>query len=415
MVNYNEFRADAIEQYEKLPDEMNELYKRYYIPIKLPQNNAQKDTTNNENEVKELVKNMENKTRIEFDLIISKSYIKNNSKIIQIKKMKELSDKELEEKIFKNKDNKLGAFLNAYSENLFVCKIGPTSHDKINILFINDSDNMTQLHFDLSENSNLNVSEFFVSCCENESIEAVLHEFNVRKGSSLEINLINNCSSKTTFLNLSKGVAEGGGKINANFVYNGSKMTKSINYFDALGVESNIDVNEVVYGGFEQKFDINTYLINAKERTKTHLETGVVLDGESRCVLKGYAKVNKYTKGAISRVNERGIIISEKAHIDALPDMSIDYSDEVSATHSAATSPIDKEALFYIISRGIDEKQARKMFISSFINKYLFNIKDSSAKEIASSILLSRLDNDKYGVIEDITTKGIWLSATKGE
>ena len=55
--------------------------------------------------------------------------------------------------------------------------------------------------------------------------------------------------------------------------------------------------------------------------------------------LKGYAKIEKYTKGAFSNINQRGIIISEKAHIDALPDMSIDYSDQVSATHSAALLP----------------------------------------------------------------------------
>ena len=101
-------------------------------------------------------------------------------------------------------------------------------------------------------------------------------------------------------------------------------------------------------------------------------------------------------------------MLSADARIDALPDMSIDYSDQVSATHSASTSPMDKEALFYINSRGIDENKAREIFVSSFISKYLSGISHPNAMEVSSSVMLSRVRGGACGTLPEITAKGIW-------
>ena len=95
--------------------------------------------------------------------------------------------------------------------------------------------------------------------------------------------------------------------------------------------------------------------------------------------------------------------------------MSIDYSDQVTATHSAATSPIDKEALFYLMSRGLSDAASRKMFISSFILKYLSNIKDPAVKEIVSSVIIGRVEGKPSGEISNITLKDIWFSKEKTE
>ena len=408
---YIEFRNDALKLYSEMPDELNELYKRYYLPIKLPDYSVVKtQEITSEKEVKELVNEIEKNTRIKFDLIFSDVYVNNmNKDNISIEKMEE-SIEILNNKIFKSKDNKLAAFVNAHAKKLIHIKIKKGERKNLNLLFVNNSDIIFQLVIDIEEGAELSVTELFVSTNKIDSTVAQLQEFRVMQNSKLEVNFINNCNEKTAMLNLSKCQVNTNARFTGNFVYNGASFTKSINYFDAKENKSNIDVTEMIYGTGLQKFDINTYMVNMKEHTNTHLETGAVLDGSSNCVLKGYAKVDKWTRGAISRVNERGILISEKAHIDALPDMSIDYSEEVSATHSAATAPIDKDALFYMMSRGISEQKSRKMFISSFILSYLSNIKNPFARELASSILLGRIENDVFGLINDVSTLGVWLA-----
>ncbi len=410
MEKYSIFRDNAFKLYSELPDELNELYTRYYLPVKLP--NLAESKQSSVEELKKRIEEIEKKTMMKFDLIFSDIYELSKSESVTINEMSSLG-KELENKIFKSEDNKLAAFMNGTAKKAVVIKHNKNSKKELNMLFINCSDTAFQVLFDVEDDSKLNVSQIFTSGSSDKNVSSVLQEFKVGKNAELEVNVINNCDDKTTFIHLSKGEVEDNGKITANFIYNGGCFTKSINYLDAKGENSSVNATEMIYGSIRQEFDVNTYLTNSKKHTKTHLETGVVLDGESRCVLKGYAKVDKWTKGAFSRINERGIIISEKAHIDALPDMSIDYSDEVSATHSAATSPIDKEALFYIVSRGIEEKKARKMFISSFINKYISSIKNPKTKEVASSIVLNRLENDNYGIFQEVTPKDVWSTQEK--
>ena len=223
--------------------------------------------------------------------------------------------------------------------------------------------------------------------------------------------MLNDGNERSMLLALSNGIIKENGRLRTNFIYNGSKLTKAMNFFDAVGFQSSIDATEIIYGTKEQRFDINTHMVNSKEKSYTKLSSGSILDESSQCQLKGYAKIEKLAKGAFSNINQRGILLSERAHIDALPDMSIDYSDQVSATHSAATSPIDKEALFYMTSRGIDETSSRKMFVASFISKYLSNIGNPHAQEIASSIMLSRIEDSKFGVLKEITPRGVWLTA----
>lgn len=412
-MDYEEFRNDAIAQYALLPNETNELYKKYYTEVALPSTDELESgrKTGSKEEVEQLARSIEEKTGLKFDLIFSNSFVRNQSKIISIKKMSDIPEM-LKKKIYKNTDNKLAAFLNANSRDAIIIDIEKGRKEKLNMLFINDSHLFFQSLFDIREGSELDIFQIFASTS-NSSIAAPLQEFLVGKGAHLDFTLLNDGNDRSTLLHLSKGDIDERGRLTANFIYNGSKLTKAINFFDAKGAESSIDATEVVYGTKEQKFDINTYLTNSKERSRTRLSSGAILDGSSQCQLKGYAKIEKYTKGAFSNINERGILISEKSHIDALPDMSIDYSDQVSATHSAATSPIDKESLFYITSRGIEERAARKMFVASFLSKYLSNIENPRAKEIASSIILSRIDGSDFGLIKDITPKGVWLTTNK--
>ncbi len=410
-MGYEKFKKDALEQYLKLPGETNELYKRYYAEIPLP---SEKEldfarALDLREEVSALVSSIEEKTGLKFDLVFSNSFVRNGSRAIEIKRMDTINEA-LQKKLYKNSDNKFAAFLNANSMDAILVKVGSGMKEKLNMLFVNDSHLLFQCFFELGEGSNLDVFQFYASNGSAGSTTAPLQEFVVGKGAQLEFTLLNDGNEHSTMILLSKGDIEEKGKISANFIYNGSGLTKTINFFDARGAEGSIEGNEVIYGTKEQRFDINTYMMNSKERTKTRLSMCAVLDDSSQCQLKGYAKIEKWTKGAFSNINERGVLLSEKAHIDALPDMSIDYSDQVSATHSAATSPIDQEALFYMNSRGIDEASSRKMFVASFLSKYLSSIRNPHAKEIASSVMLGRIDGNDFGSLKAVSPKGVWLT-----
>ena len=60
------------------------------------------------------------------------------------------------------------------------------------------------------------------------------------------------------------------------------------------------------------------------------------------------------------------MLLSDDALVQAVPALEI-YADDVKCAHGSATGPLDKNALFYLLSRGITEKMAKKMLLESFI------------------------------------------------
>ncbi len=65
--------------------------------------------------------------------------------------------------------------------------------------------------------------------------------------------------------------------------------------------------------------------------------------------------------------NHRALLLSDTAKITSVPALEI-YADDVKCTHGSATGPLDKEGLFYLMSRGISQKEAERILIQSFIN-----------------------------------------------
>ena len=406
MLSREEFVKDALSNYGELPQEPNPLYKKYSMEVSLPESNHAKDSK----ELERISRQVSESTKIKFDAIVSGETSKSNSDLVKVLKWEDLYAHFDGKKLFKSSDDKLAAYVNAHSRDFLVINAEGKEDKRVNLLFLNSEALAVQVIINAAAGSRVNVFEIFVSESEKKGAVAVLHEINAADGSEVEINALHNEGRETDVVNLYKADVGNSTKLRANFVYNGGHVTKSRGIVDSSGTESIVDINEIAFGNGSQRFDLSNSISNTRPRSHAQLNSGAVLDGNSQCMLKGFAKVEKGTKGCFSRITERGILLSPDAHIDALPDMSIDYSNEVKATHSAATSPIDKEALFYLQSRGLEEAQAKKAFIIAFMSKYLSNMTNGAASEIAMDVMLQKLEQGTFGVISDLNAKGVWIS-----
>jgi len=78
--------------------------------------------------------------------------------------------------------------------------------------------------------------------------------------------------------------------------------------------------------------------------------------------------------------NHRALLLSDGAEIQSIPELEI-YADDVKCAHGSATGPLEKEALFYLMSRGISEKKAKKILLHSFVNDIIPAIHQSVCDE----------------------------------
>ena len=102
--------------------------------------------------------------------------------------------------------------------------------------------------------------------------------------------------------------------------------------------------------------------------------------GASACFMDaGFIKNGM--KNSDARQMTRGLNLSKKASVKAQPNLLIDEYDVV-ASHSASIGSIDKEELFYLMSRGLTVTQAQEMVILGFIEPILGNIKSEELQKV---------------------------------
>lgn len=90
-----------------------------------------------------------------------------------------------------------------------------------------------------------------------------------------------------------------------------------------------------------------------------------ILNGKCRCVWNGKAIVHKGADGTDARQANHNLLLSEKAEIDAKPELEI-YADDVKCSHGTTVGQLDESALFYLRSRGLGKNHATRILTHAF-------------------------------------------------
>jgi len=121
--------------------------------------------------------------------------------------------------------------------------------------------------------------------------------------------------------------------------------------------------------------------------TTNQLTKGAVRDS-ARAVFQGKIAVERGADQTDARMGHHALILSERAEIDAKPELEI-YADDVSCAHGNTVGALDDEALFYIRSRGIPLEEARALLISAFVGEVTDRISHEGARQVAQDWLLA--------------------------
>jgi len=110
-----------------------------------------------------------------------------------------------------------------------------------------------------------------------------------------------------------------------------------------------------------------------------------VLDGEARGIFQGKIHIAENAQQVAGDQLSKALLLSDRATVACKPELEI-YADDVNCSHGATSGELDEDALFYLQSRGIDDKTARKMLIEAFLADVMDEIGDEAVKEYFSNI-----------------------------
>ncbi len=128
--------------------------------------------------------------------------------------------------------------------------------------------------------------------------------------------------------------------------------------------------------------DLTTEVAHDGQGGSTDQLTKGAVRGAARAVFQGRIVVARGADQTDARMGHHGLILSERAEIDAKPELEI-YADDVACAHGNTVGALDEEALFYARSRGIPEPEARAMLTAAFVGEVVDRIEHDGAREVA--------------------------------
>jgi Fe-S cluster assembly protein SufD len=105
-----------------------------------------------------------------------------------------------------------------------------------------------------------------------------------------------------------------------------------------------------------------------------------VLDGQSRGIFQGKIIVNPHAQKTDAKMASHALLLSDEAEADNKPELEI-FADDVQCGHGATAGALDSALKFYLMSRGIPEKQAEALLIQAFVGEAIEEIANEGIRE----------------------------------
>lgn len=105
-----------------------------------------------------------------------------------------------------------------------------------------------------------------------------------------------------------------------------------------------------------------------------------ILDGEAKAVFCGKVLIQKDAQKANSAQLNNNLLLSSKAEADSKPSLEI-YADDVKAAHGSTVGQLNREELFYLLSRAIPKNKAIPMLGYGFLSEVIYKISDENIQK----------------------------------
>lgn len=125
----------------------------------------------------------------------------------------------------------------------------------------------------------------------------------------------------------------------------------------------------------QQKVTLQTESIHLVPRTHCHTQVYASLDSHSSFSYIGKIIIDSTASATESYLEQKDLILGEKAQSHSQPILEI-HNHDVQASHASSTGRIQLSELFYLMSRGVSEKDAKNILQQAFFAAALKEITD---------------------------------------
>jgi Fe-S cluster assembly protein SufD len=160
----------------------------------------------------------------------------------------------------------------------------------------------------------------------------------------------------------------------------GSRLTKNFSDLDLAGEGAQGRMSGFYFTDGIQHLDHDTQQNHLAPHTTSDLLFKGALKGKSRSVWQGMIYVAPGAQKTDGYQANRNLVLDDQARADSIPGLEI-LADDVRCTHGATVGKLEKEPLFYLMSRGIPKEEAERLVVEGFFDPIMQRIPFEGVRE----------------------------------
>ena len=212
-------------------------------------------------------------------------------------------------------------------------------------------------------------------------------ELYVKKGAKLRYSTIENWSKNMYNLNTKRALVEEDGTIEWISGSFGSHVGCLYPMSILKGDRARMEFTGVTFAGAGQNLDTGAKVVHVGKNTSSYMNTRSISKSGGISTFRSSVVVEKSAKQAKSAVSCQSLMLDSESRSDTIPAMDIRTRD-AAIGHEAKIGSISNDAVFYLMSRGMSEEDARALIVSGFADNVSKELPVEDAVEMNNLIRL---------------------------
>jgi len=242
----------------------------------------------------------------------------------------------------------------------------------------------------VDENSHLQIIERHQSLTENPVLTNSVTEVFANKRAIIDYYKVQNDNQNASLIDNTfiKQKQESHASVHT-FTFGGNLIRNNLNFYQH-GERIDSTLKGVTIIGDKQHVDHNTLVHHIEPNCESHQDYKGIFGDNSTGVFNGKVVVEKEAQKTNAFQANNNILISDKSTINTKPQLEI-FADDVKCSHGCTIGQLDDDALFYMKTRGIPEKEAKALLMYAFANNVLESVKISELKTRINKLIANKL------------------------
>lgn len=282
-------------------------------------------------------------------------------------------------------DGEFTSKINLPSDKYYSTKFDIPAYSKENaeVQLVFDKDNniyIGELVFNVAENAE---SRIVIKCNSKDNTDALINlkvVANLDKNAVATVIVENNISDNTnTFISIENNLEENAKLYTTTLDLSGKNKVSNI-YTKLIGDNSEQVLRNIYLGKENDLLDLNYHVETIGKKSKIKIESKGAITDKAQKNFKGTIDFKKGSVKADGREQEDCVLLSKESKSKSLP-MLLCHEEDVFGEHGVSSGKIDSKKLFYLMTRGLDEKEAKKTIIRANFNEIINSIEDEELQE----------------------------------